>query len=335
MCRISVVVPVYNAAGPLPGCAASVLAGAPQGLELILVDDGSTDGSAAICDGLAGQDARVRALHQPNGGASAARNAGLAEATGDYVAFVDADDRLLPGLWAAALPVLAAHRLDLYVFGVRPAVGAPEALPAGAYASPRALPNLPDLLDKLLVHGGALAAPYGKLYRRATLGGLQFDPALKVNEDFLFNAQFLARCGPLYFEPQPYYRYENGGAGSLSRRLRGDLLLAEGYTRPAFASALQALGLEPAQQQQLLQARQLHCALAQFGLLAGQKGRMPLGRRAALTRQVLAVPGARTALAAQYRADPNRLLALPYRACLALRLPGLLAAYCAIKSRFL
>ena len=158
---------------------------------------------------------------------------------------------------------------------------------------------------------------------------------MKINEDFLFNASFLTRCGPLVFGPAAYYYYDNTGTGSLSRQLRGDLLDAEEYSRPAFAAMLSALGLANAQQQELLHCRRLHCVLAQFGLLAGQKGTMPLTRRAHLTRQIFACPGALEALTAQYQADPSRLLSLPYRICLKLRLHGLLAAYCALKSRFL
>ena len=89
---LSVIVPVYNAAATLEKCAASVLDQAPEAAELILVDDGSADDSPALCDRLAAQDGRVRVIHQKNGGASAARNAGLAAAKGRYVQFVDADD---------------------------------------------------------------------------------------------------------------------------------------------------------------------------------------------------------------------------------------------------
>lgn len=89
---LSVIVPVYNAAATLEKCAASVLDQAPEAAELILVDDGSADDSPALCDRLAAEDCRVRVIHQKNGGASAARNAGLAAARGRYVQFVDADD---------------------------------------------------------------------------------------------------------------------------------------------------------------------------------------------------------------------------------------------------
>lgn len=89
---ISVIVPVYNVKQYLPDCAASILGQTWPNLEVILVDDGSTDGSGAICDALAESDPRVRVIHKENGGLSSARNAGVACAKGSYVCFVDSDD---------------------------------------------------------------------------------------------------------------------------------------------------------------------------------------------------------------------------------------------------
>lgn len=90
---LSVIVPVYNVAEYLAGCVNSVLSQTGGETELVLVDDGSSDGSAALCDKLALRDeGRVRVIHKPNGGLADARNAGLALARGEYIAFLDADD---------------------------------------------------------------------------------------------------------------------------------------------------------------------------------------------------------------------------------------------------
>ena len=336
MCRISVVVPVYQAEANLRPLAQSVLGDAPADLELILVEDGSPDNCGAICDELARADARVIALHGENRGVSRARNTGLEHAHGDYVMFLDSDDCLAPGLWGRALPELERHHPDLYVFGVRFSAGGSDLpQPAGLWASPAALPDPADVLRTQMIRGCTLAGPVAKFYRRSTLGELRFDEALRINEDLHFNARFLARCGALVFDPPPFYLCDNSGDGSLSRRLRDDLLDAEAYTRPAFRALLQAWGLPAPEQEALIHERLLHSALAQFGLLAGQKGQLSLARQRDLMRQILAVPGAQKALSDQYRADRNRLLALPYRLCLALHAPGLLAVYCTLKRRFL
>ena len=92
MPKVSVIVPVYNAEKYLQECVDSILRQTLADLELILVDDGSTDTSPALCDRYAEQDLRVRVIHQANAGSSAARNRGIEVATGEWIAFVDSDD---------------------------------------------------------------------------------------------------------------------------------------------------------------------------------------------------------------------------------------------------
>ncbi len=104
MPSISVIVPVYQAEAYLQGCIDSVKSQTFTDWELILIDDGSRDGSPAICDRSAAEDSRIRVFHKPNGGVSTARNLGLQEAKGEYIAFLDSDDRFesrtLETLWS-------------------------------------------------------------------------------------------------------------------------------------------------------------------------------------------------------------------------------------------
>lgn len=93
---VSVIVPVYNVKDYLRACVESVLQSSYHDLEVILIDDGSTDGSGTICDEFASRDERIRVIHKQNGGVSSARNMGLDSATGEYVSFVDGDDVIHP-----------------------------------------------------------------------------------------------------------------------------------------------------------------------------------------------------------------------------------------------
>lgn len=94
--NISVIIPVYNAGRTLIRAVDSILMQEYESMEVVLVDDGSTDDSAVLCDELASQEPRVRVIHKENGGVSSARNAGLEVAEGEYVMFLDADDVIRP-----------------------------------------------------------------------------------------------------------------------------------------------------------------------------------------------------------------------------------------------
>ena len=112
---VSVIVPVYNAEQTLRRCVTSILEQQYTDLELLLVDDGSTDASGAICDEFAAQDARVRAIHQPNAGVSAARNHALDQARGVYLQFLDSDDWITPDATRSLVRAAEAHHCDLVI----------------------------------------------------------------------------------------------------------------------------------------------------------------------------------------------------------------------------
>jgi glycosyltransferase involved in cell wall biosynthesis len=117
--RLSLVVPVYNAADDLAPMLADLRAQTLAEMEFVLVDDGSTDASAEMLRAFAAQEPRARIFHQPNGGPSRARNAAIAAARGEYIGFADADDRLEPSLGHAVLAALERDRLDVVCFNGR------------------------------------------------------------------------------------------------------------------------------------------------------------------------------------------------------------------------
>ncbi len=110
--KISVIIPVYNVEKYLPQCVESVLAQSYQNFEILLIDDGSTDQSPAICDSFAEKNTKIRVFHKANGGASTARNAGLDRASGEYVFFLDSDDYLDPQALEKLLSVLQSADAD-------------------------------------------------------------------------------------------------------------------------------------------------------------------------------------------------------------------------------
>ena len=120
MCTVSVIIPVFNAAPYLRGCLDSVLNQTLNDIEVICIDDGSTDGSGAVLAEYAGKHARVRVLTQVNAGQGAARNRGLERATGEFVYFIDADDELAAqDALALLVETMGANLLDVLFFDAR------------------------------------------------------------------------------------------------------------------------------------------------------------------------------------------------------------------------
>lgn len=117
--KVSVIVPIYNVAPYLKKCIDSILAQTYSNLEVILVDDGSTDESSDICDTYVALDCRVSVIHKSNGGLSSARNAGLDVAKGDYIAFIDSDDYIEPNMIEKLIAAILHEDAELAMCGVR------------------------------------------------------------------------------------------------------------------------------------------------------------------------------------------------------------------------
>lgn len=187
---VSVVIPVYNVEQFLCECVDSVLAQTMQDFEIILVDDGATDRSGQLCDAYAAKDSRIRVIHQPNGGLSAARNTGLDAATGEYVYFLDSDDYIAPHSLALLLSKSAESHADVVFFDARVFFTDCEPDPK-VYQYHRAkdygtLPGRQMLLALLDTDEYRTAVPL-MLFRRAYMQqhALRFRPGI-LHEDELF-----------------------------------------------------------------------------------------------------------------------------------------------------
>lgn len=120
---ISIIVPVYNAAPYLSTCIESILNQTLTDIEILLIDDGSTDSSGAICDVYAAKDKRINVVHKKNGGVSSARNAGLAIATGEYIGWVDADDYIEPDMFEYLYNLAINYKADIAECGYASVAG--------------------------------------------------------------------------------------------------------------------------------------------------------------------------------------------------------------------
>ena len=211
---ISVIVPVYKAEAFLDQCVQSILGQTERDFELLLVDDGSPDGSPAMCDAYAAQDLRVRVIHKPNGGVSSARNAGLDAAAGDYIVFIDSDD-YVDGDYLEALLRAAreseAPDTTLILTDYQPFAedGDRERKFPAPFTTKLDDPGTDLQVFRDLIFGFRLFPPYCKLYRRDVIEalGLRFDPSIRSAEDFDFNMRYLTRMKAVRYLPIRTYHY--------------------------------------------------------------------------------------------------------------------------------
>ena len=211
---ISVIVPVYNILEYLPRCVESIRKQSYPNLEILLVDDGSTDGTGALCDELAGKDERIRVYHKENGGSSSARNLGLSKARGEYIGFVDSDDYISENMYQCLYEGIVKY--DVCVAQV----GRDEIDEQG-----NLLPNIceppakdevighRDFLKELLMHRGDCSF-CTKLFHKNVLEGKEF-PTGALNEDFHFLIELLPKIGQIVsLPPQAYHVFYRMGSNS-------------------------------------------------------------------------------------------------------------------------
>ncbi len=203
--KVSVIVPAYNAAHVLERCIRSIMCQSYFDLEVILVDDGSKDGTGKIADKFAVEDSRIRVIHKINGGVSAARNDALKHVKGEWITFVDSDDYLEPNFLQS---LLDGEIADLIVGGYH-TVGA-NAIPSMNYPAEMACSSeaIRAVLENRLTDM-TLLCPWGKLFRTSLLQflRLEFNTEMKIGEDVVFVWTYLSHCSSLAFRQGQGYNY--------------------------------------------------------------------------------------------------------------------------------
>jgi glycosyltransferase EpsH len=206
-------------------CLESLLGQTLRDIEVIAVDDGSSDSSSEILHYVASQDERLKVIRVKNGGVSRARNIGIEAATGEYVGFVDADDWAEPGMYAEMAGLADANGLDVCICdflweypGKRP-VPANLDLPGGAVLSR-------DLVEEKLIKGTLYSATYGSVWkalvRRDMLmrEGIRFNERLDFMEDCIFNLHMYFHAGRVMYQRKYLYHYRQVMGSSLIHKHR-------------------------------------------------------------------------------------------------------------------
>lgn len=218
---ISVIIPVYNTEKYLDECVSSVVGQTYESLQIILVDDGSTDRCGHICDAWVKKDPRVQVIHQKNAGVSAARNAGLKVAHGELISFVDSDDILPADAYEQLLDSwkhadLVMGRMELMMEdGTRS--GECQTIPLNGYPLEAFLQEL--FQEKQFGYLGFLC---DKLMKRSIIqdNRIVFDASVKLNEDRLFLLEYLLHCNSISFCDKVVYYYRQRGEGVITSTRR-------------------------------------------------------------------------------------------------------------------
>ncbi len=186
---VTVIIPVYNLREPVGHCLRAVCGQTYGNLEILAVDDGSTDGSAEVCGRFAAEDGRVRVIRRENGGVSAARNTGLEEAKGEYIAFVDGDD-LVAQDYIARLMGPMREGIVLSACGHARISGYDQPFPegTGSFAESPA-----EECARRLLQGRFPVGIWACIFPRAKIGDLRFPEGIRNNEDKLFLYSYLLR----------------------------------------------------------------------------------------------------------------------------------------------
>ncbi len=229
--RISVILPTYNVKDYIQQCIDSLIGQSHEDLEILIVDDGSTDGTGALCDEIAGSDSRIRVIHKENGGTSSARNRGIQEATGDYVMFMDPDDWLDTNTFGELVSLIQKENLDVIRFGyvrefpdhsaVKENTFLPTTLCQGDDCKKICRQTM-GLMGEELAHPenmNYLASACFCLYRKAIIdsNNLEFFDYRKIAgfSDGLFNLRFLQKAERFLYVDKPYYHYRKfAGTGA-------------------------------------------------------------------------------------------------------------------------
>lgn len=265
---VSIITANYNGARDLSEAIQSVLAQTLTSLEMIVVDDASTDASAALVEEAAALDRRLRLIVQPrNAGPGAARNRGIADARGRYLAVFDSDDLMAPERLARLVQRAEADGADmvadnLLAFESAAPRGGRPFLPGKAFAAPRWI-TLADVIASSRMYSRAPGLGYLKPLIRAEAlraSGVRYDETLRIGEDYDLLLRLLAKGLRLRLEPACLYRYRRH-SGSISHALGRDHL--EAMLRADAAFEAQAPDLPPAARRaQTARRRSIERALA-------------------------------------------------------------------------
>lgn len=216
--KVSIIVPVYNAEEYVERCINSVLAQTYENVEIIIVDDGSTDESVSICDNFSARHENIRVFHTKNAGVSSARNRGISEACEDYLTFVDADDYLEKDTVAYLVRCLEETKSDIAGCGFQTFSQGEVLRENQRFPDNIEVLSGEEFVDKGILNGDTRC--WSKLYKREIIGSTRYDETLTIGEDMLFLLALAQKKAQFCRSDYKGYGYFINAAGAMNRKFK-------------------------------------------------------------------------------------------------------------------
>ena len=217
---ISIIVPVYNIIEYLPRCVESLRKQTYDKIEILLVDDGSTDGTSALCDALAAEDVRIRVFHKQNGGSSSARNLGIQEATGEYLGFVDSDDYVTNDyIDTLVREVDTAQLVCAEYFLVNE--NREECHKSELSSTDKKIMSANEAINMLQKQDAFQGYLWNKIFLRDIIinENIWFDSRIKIWEDMLFCLKYLMKIETVCYVGKPIYYYVQRSSSAMNNNI--------------------------------------------------------------------------------------------------------------------
>ena len=256
--KLTIIIPVYNKKRYLSGLLEQVMGQTFRDFECLLIDDGSTDGSGAICDEFANRDTRFRVFHIPNGGASHARNLGLDHARGEYVTFIDGDDSILPNHLDSLVSSIEHSSADLVISALDKVTDS-GTLVHTVCSQHDGTWKFSEILSGFSAEqsgSGIFGYCVGKIFARELARDVRFDEGLKLAEDFDFYLNLYRQIDTVHFSDARTYLYlleaENSTGNTASERID---YLAQLRINLRYRDMLRHRGVWSGENQQIVEER--------------------------------------------------------------------------------
>ncbi|ULL13895.1 glycosyltransferase [Paenibacillus sp. H1-7] len=303
--RVSVIIPVYNAAQHIPRCMDSLLNQTLRECEFIFVNDGSQDNSGDIIEQYRRKDPRIRLIQQPNEGVSAARNAGLRAAVGEYTGFVDADDYVAKDMFATLYKAAEQKHCDVVISNVESELEGHKAITTYPFPIDTVLTR--DYIEQeimtFFLQSDQMNAVWNKLYRSQLIRehAVKFPYKVALGEDGLFNMQFFRHAGSAVYIDYTGYFYQEV-AGSATRNMKQKDYFARAVEVYRFEMNDNYMtSLDPGAVERLKSIKLIHNVMSLIYMYFNAADQLSLGQRWKQVHRMIGDPHVREALPHYYR----------------------------------